>query len=52
MPFISGMGLSLLYLILHGLEEQVLQWDFQLRRPVQEGGVLVFSELDGVGEIY
>ena len=37
--------------MLHGLEEQVLQWDFQFRRPVQEGGVLGFGELDSVGGI-
>lgn len=42
----------LLYLVLYGPEEQILQRDFQLRRPVQEGGVLGFGELDSVGEIY
>jgi hypothetical protein len=45
------MVFTLLYLVLYGLEEQVLQGDFQLRRPVQEGGVLGFGELDSVGSV-
>ena len=52
MPFMSGMGFILLYLILNGSEKQVLQRNVQFCCPFKKGGVLGFGEWNGVGGVY